>query len=76
MLAAVPVAIVANVLRVLGMALMARWLGVSWLEGWSHHLPALFTFPLGLGLYLLAYQVVSRCEGRLYPEGPTEESAP
>jgi exosortase len=67
MLAAVPVAIVANVLRVLGMALMARWLGLSWLEGWSHHLPALFTFPLGLVLYLLVYRLLAACEERLIP---------
>lgn len=73
MLAAVPVAILANVLRVLGMALMARWLGVAWLEGWSHHLPAALTFPLGLLLYLLAYRIVAACEGR---PAVTEEVTP
>lgn len=76
LLAAVPVAIAANVLRVLGMALMARWLGLDWLEGWSHHLPAALTFPLGLALYLLVYQFVVRLEGPAPAASEAEQAPP
>jgi exosortase len=52
--AAIPAAIVANVLRVVLMAFGARWFGTSWLSGWMHDVPALITLPVGLGLLLLA----------------------
>lgn len=53
-LAAVPVAIVANLVRVLLMAIGAKWFGDDWLSGWMHDLPGIVTLPLGLGLLLLS----------------------
>ncbi len=50
--AAVPVAVAANVLRVLLMAFGARLFGVGWLSGWLHDAPALVSLLLGLALYL------------------------
>jgi len=50
--AALPAAILANVLRVLAMAFGARLFGTSWLSGWLHDVPAMITLPLGLGVLL------------------------
>ena len=63
--ATVPVAVLANVARVVLMAAIARRFGMSWLDNsWLHSAPALFTFPLGIGLLLLfrwgLHQVESR----------------
>ncbi len=51
--AAVPLAIGANVVRILAIALVVSAGGAGLLEGWLHHTPALFTLPLGLGLLVL-----------------------
>lgn len=51
---AIPVAIIVNTLRVVLMGLGAYYYGVSWLDGWLHHAPALLTFPLGFVLFLAA----------------------
>jgi exosortase/archaeosortase family protein len=59
-LLAVPVAILANVLRVLLMAGGACLFGTAWMHGWLHHAPALFTLPVGLGLYLVVVWGVGR----------------
>jgi len=48
----VPVAIVANVLRVVLMNAGAYWFGTGWLNGWLHHAPALFSLPVGFLLFL------------------------
>jgi exosortase len=52
-LAAIPAAIVANVLRILLMAGGAVWFGTRWMGGWMHDAPALVTLPLGLALFAL-----------------------
>ena len=52
-LLAVPIAVVANVLRVLLMVVGARCFGTGWLEGWMHDLPAMLTLPIGLVLLFL-----------------------
>jgi exosortase len=52
---AVPIAIAANVVRVLLMALGAKFFGTAWIHGWLHHVPAAFSVPLGLLLFLLAW---------------------
>jgi exosortase len=58
-LAAVPVAILANVVRVLMMGFGASIFGVGWInDSWLHHAPALFSLPLGLVLYLLTAQAL------------------
>ncbi|MBI1915252.1 MAG: exosortase/archaeosortase family protein [Planctomycetes bacterium] len=53
--AAVPVAIVANLVRVLLMAFGAHFFGTGWIAGSLHHAPALFSMPLGIALYLLVW---------------------
>lgn len=72
MAAAVPAAILANVGRVLLMALAARWLGTDWFKGWLHHAPIILTLPLGLGLLLLAGWGL----GKLFGRGASAAAAP
>jgi exosortase len=62
-LTAVPVAVFANVVRILLMAAGACLFGTSWIHGWLHHAPALFTMPVGLVLYL----AVAWSMGRFWP---------
>jgi len=64
LLAAVPVAILANVTRVLLMAAGAIFFGTGWLSGWLHTAPALVTLPLGLALFGLVAWGVSSLEGK------------
>jgi exosortase len=52
-LAAIPVAILANVLRVTLMAVGALHFGTDWLGGRLHYAPAVFSIPAGIGLYAL-----------------------
>jgi exosortase len=59
-LAAIPVAVAANVLRVLLMAVGSRCFGTVWLSSWLHDAPALLTMPLGLGLLVLAAWVLAQ----------------
>ena len=50
---AVPVAVAANVIRVVMMAVGAAWFGTKWMGTSLHDTPALFSLPIGLALYLL-----------------------
>jgi exosortase len=52
LVASVPVAVFANVLRVVLMNVGAYWFGTGWLGGWLHHAPAVFTLPIGFLLFL------------------------
>lgn len=52
LVASVPVAVLANVLRVVLMNAGAYWFGTGWLDGWLHHAPALFSLPVGFLLFL------------------------
>jgi len=53
-LAAVPVAVIANVLRVVLMNMAAVWFGTNWMTTWMHDIPALFSLPVGIALFFLA----------------------
>jgi len=68
-LVAVPVAIAANVARVLLMAIAATQFGTGWLSSWLHHAPIMLTLPLGLGLYLLVGWGLGRLWPRRAPKG-------
>lgn len=70
-LAAVPVAVLSNVLRVLVMAVSLRYLGLASISGWLHDVPALLTLPVGLGLFFL----IHRTAGQLLAGPTTEEAA-
>jgi exosortase len=73
-LLAVPIAILANILRVLLMAMGARSFGTEWLSGWMHDVPALLTLPVGFVLLLF----VSRwllSDARASDEKISQESA-
>jgi exosortase len=70
-LVAVPVAIAANVARVLLMAVASTHFGTGWLSSWLHHAPVMVTMPLGLALYLLAGWSLAR----LWPRAPKEVRA-
>lgn len=52
-LAAVPVAVVANILRVVLMNLAAVWFGTNWMSTWMHDIPGLFSLCLGIPLFFL-----------------------
>lgn len=71
-LLAAPVAILANVVRVLLMGFGAMWFGTSWMHGWLHHAPAAFSLPLGIALYLLVAWSLERA----WPEKPATDPAP
>ncbi|MGH7172746.1 MAG: exosortase/archaeosortase family protein, partial [Gemmataceae bacterium] len=58
--AAIPVAIISNVARILLMAACSVWFGTKWMGGWMHDAPALVTLPLGLALFLIVGWVLSR----------------
>lgn len=62
MLITIPVAILANVARVIAMAVAAKWFGTAWLDTWLHSAPALFTFPIAIGLLLLFTWGLQRVE--------------
>lgn len=72
LLSAVPVAIAANVLRVVLMNLGAYWFGTRWMGGWMHDIPALFSLPVGLMLFL----AIDRTLGRLFPVAAPSAAAP
>lgn len=48
---AIPVAIVANVVRVILMGLGLIYFGPTWLTTWMHHVPAMITYPLGILIF-------------------------
>jgi exosortase len=59
LVAAVPVAIAANTLRVVLMNLGAVWFGTNWMDGFLHDAPALFSIPVGIALFLLFDHVLT-----------------
>jgi exosortase len=61
--AAVPIAILSNVLRVLLMAVLIRNFGAGAVSGWLHDLPAFVTLPVGLLLFFLLLKSI----GELFP---------
>jgi exosortase len=76
-LAAVPVAILANVARILLMALGAVWFGTAWIGGWLHDAPSAVTFPLGLALFIAVGWGLGRLfERRAHDNRPGEEASP
>ncbi len=69
---AAPVAILANVVRVLLMGLGAVLFGTGWIKGWLHHAPAAFSLPMGIALYLgLAFLLE-----RFWPAPPAPKEEP
>jgi exosortase len=77
-LAAVPVAIFANVARILLMAFGAFWFGAGWISGWLHDAPVAFTLPLGLVLFMVVgWSLACPFGGRARSEnGSGEEASP
>ena len=71
---AAPCAIVANTLRILVMAAGARFYGVGWLHGWAHDVPAMFTIPIGVGLFLAVTRLLP--SGARSQQGPVKPSSP
>lgn len=82
LLASVPVAVFANVLRVVLMNAGAYWFGTGWLGGWLHHAPALFTLPVGFLLFLAIDRTLQGLFGKkeatapVTPVPPTADAAP
>jgi exosortase len=73
LVASVPVAIAANTLRVVMMNLGAVYFGTKWMQGALHDAPALFSVPVGIGLFLLFDWWLSRFVGS--PESPAAPEA-
>lgn len=67
-LLAVPLAILANIARVLLMGFGAIYFGTDWMHGWLHDAPATFTLPAGIVLYLLLTVALDR----IWPGKPAE----
>jgi exosortase len=57
---AVPLAILANVIRILLMAAGSVWFGTRWMGSWMHDAPALLTLPLGVAMLLMVVWGLSR----------------
>lgn len=78
-LMAIPVAVITNVFRVTLMNLGAAWFGAGWISGELHHVPALFTIPVGLVLYLGVNHVLGSLWKSIWPEpanAPAEVARP
>jgi exosortase len=75
LLLAVPVAVVANVLRVTLMNAGAYWFGTGWMGGWMHHIPALFSLPVGFLLFLSIDRTLRRVFHGKPAEGPPAADA-
>jgi len=74
-LAAVPVAVLANVLRVVLMAAGAKWFGIAWMTGTLHNAPGFLVFPFALGLLALFAWALSKLERQAYRERAAGEMA-
>lgn len=59
LVAAIPLAIAANTLRVVLMNLGAYWFGTTWMAGRLHDAPALFSIPVGILFFLLLDRVLA-----------------
>jgi exosortase len=61
-LAAVPVALLCNVIRLVGTAILAHNFGAGMAQGFIHDFSGWLVFVLGLGLLLLVYWVLGKIE--------------
>jgi exosortase len=57
---AIPIAVIANVVRVLIMSAGAYHFGTSWMTGWLHYAPAAFTIPVGFGVLIALDWLLNR----------------
>jgi len=67
---AVPVAVAANTLRVVLMNLGAAWFGTKWMTGILHDAPALFSIPVGVGMFLLFDTLLANIVSKRSPPLP------
>jgi exosortase len=72
---AVPVAVIANTLRVVLMNLAAAYFGTKWMGGTLHDAPALFSLPVGIALFLLFDRVLSGLAAPAADAPPGTENA-
>ncbi len=63
-IAAVPIAVAANTLRVVLMNLGAVYFGTNWMNGKLHDAPALFSLPVGIALFLFFDFLLTRITER------------
>jgi exosortase/archaeosortase family protein len=57
---AIPIAVMANVVRVVIMGAGAVHFGTSWMNGWLHYAPAAFTIPVGFSLLIALDWLLNR----------------
>lgn len=74
--AALPIAVAANTLRVVMMNLGAYYFGTKWMGGVLHDAPALFSIPVGVLLFLLFDRVLSGVTERKKDTPPADTAAP
>jgi exosortase/archaeosortase family protein len=67
-LAAIPLAVLANVTRISLMAAGSILFGTRWMGSWMHDAPALLTLPLGVAVLLIVVRGLSRFIPRSEPQ--------
>jgi exosortase len=65
--AAIPAALLTNVVRILLMAAGSVWFGTQWIGTWMHDVPALVTLPLGTTLFLMIVWGLNRLTAESLP---------
>jgi len=66
-LLAAPVAIFANVVRIVLMGVGVVTFGQTWLSTWRHDVPAMFTLPLGIATYFGLVWLITPASARAKP---------
>ena len=74
---AIPIAVMANVVRIVIMAGGAYHFGTNWMNGWLHDAPAAFTIPVGFSLLIaLDWLLNRRSTAPLTASTPPAKNAP
>ena len=76
LVAAVPVAVAANTLRVVIMNMAAVWFGTKWMGGSLHDAPILVSLPLGVALFVLVDRLLEAYFVRRAEPVPGAPTAP
>lgn len=73
---AIPVAVLANLVRVLLMGIGARLFGGGWIDSWLHDAPMLFSLPFGIALFFLLDRLLAGSSAKKLVESDPLTPAP